>query len=71
VIVGVVVGYVSVLAGIGVGFVGGVGAILWQRESRSARQLELLELLRRVPVYRQVLASYPDAVARVPPESDI
>jgi hypothetical protein len=62
------VGYFDVMAGVGLGAVGLV-LLGWQRRRASNRRQRALKgLLRKVPVYRQVLENYPQAVVLVPQE---
>jgi hypothetical protein len=69
--VGMLVGIANIVAGIGVAAVGVLGVLLWRWIARRTRQRELKQLLRRVPVYRQVLADYPDTIVVVAPESAV
>jgi hypothetical protein len=68
---GVLFGIANVGAGIAVAAVGILGVLLWRWLARRTRQRQLKQLLRRVPVYRQVLADYPNTVVVVAPESAI
>jgi hypothetical protein len=64
-----VVGYLNLAAGVGVAVAGLLGLALWRRLAFWSRQRGLKGLLRQIPVYRQVLASYPKAVVVMPPEA--
>jgi hypothetical protein len=67
-IVSGLVGYFHVLAGVGLAAVG-LALLGWHRLHVSGRRQRALKgLLRKVPVYRQVLERYPRAVVIVPNE---
>jgi hypothetical protein len=54
--------------GLGVAVAGVVGLAFWRWLAFRSRQRQLKHVLCRVPVYRQVLARYRQAVVVVPPE---
>jgi hypothetical protein len=63
-----IVGYFNVGAGIGVAVVGMVLLVVTRRLALRSWQTGLRALLRKVPVYRQVLERYPRAVVVMPRE---
>jgi hypothetical protein len=63
-----IVGYFQLLASIGLAIVGLVVLMVTRRFALRRWQRVLKGLLRKVPVYRQVLAIYPDAVVVMPKE---
>ena len=63
---GVVVGFFSLAAGIAVEVAGLIGFVFWKRVAYRNRQRALKHLLYKVPVYGQLLSSYPDAVVVMP-----
>ena len=64
---GAIVGFYSLAPGIIVVAAGLLGIVLWKRTANRIRQRALKDLLCQVPVYGQLLSSYPDAAVVVPP----
>jgi hypothetical protein len=67
---GVVTAYFHVVAGLGIAAVGLVAGwlwmALWQTVANRVYQKALKKVLERVPIYRQMLARYPDTVVVIP-----
>ncbi len=61
--------YLDVLAGLGVVLIGLLGLALWRRRDFQSRQRQLKALLSQVPLYRQVLERYRNALVVLPPEA--
>jgi hypothetical protein len=59
--------YLGLAAGLGVAVAGLLGLALWRFLAFRSRQRQLKSLLCQIPVYRQVLTRYRQAVVVVPP----
>jgi hypothetical protein len=64
------IGYFDWVIGLVAAMTGLIAVAIWKRLVFTSRQKHLKTLLRKVPVYKQVLTSYPLALVIVPPQRD-